>query len=386
MNEQDRKLFLISLAEGKTADSDKAEPDSAEDLIRYGLDLDDEEWDILSALAEIRSDASLEEMTFLTGLEPDQLRDKLDRLAAKGIICRQGPEGVPQQISEFHSSIKGQDHYQVLGVEPGSDSEQIRAAYVGLIRQYHPNRYKGPQNDKTRQVLKEIFINVTRAYDTLSDIERRKEYQKSIEEIAAKSKEEYDSLLAPLFGEQAPEENIADQKQSTAQQFYESALEDFRIGDYQSSNMNFKLAAAMDPECSDYSEGLKKTQAILDKQQAEELRKRAARLDKKGKFHAALGVYGRVAELMPEDPEPRYNMARMGYENDADLGQALESINAALDLDPLNIEFMLLLAKIRARLGHIDQAVRTCRKILAIERECREAREILDLLTGSNAT
>src|SRR5215208_6655746 len=62
------------------------------------------------------------------------------------------------------------DFYEVLGVGRGASAEEIKKAYRKLAREYHPDR--NPEDAKAEERFKEI----QQAYDTLSDAERRKQY------------------------------------------------------------------------------------------------------------------------------------------------------------------------------------------------------------------
>ena len=61
------------------------------------------------------------------------------------------------------------DCYSILGVPAAATTEEIRAAYRRLARQYHPDLNTGPQAEAR---MKEI----NHAYATLSDPQRRRHY------------------------------------------------------------------------------------------------------------------------------------------------------------------------------------------------------------------
>jgi len=62
------------------------------------------------------------------------------------------------------------DLYAMLGVAPTASAEEIKRAYRKLARQHHPDRNPGDVDAEAR------FKEVQAAYDTLSDPQRRAEY------------------------------------------------------------------------------------------------------------------------------------------------------------------------------------------------------------------
>jgi DnaJ-class molecular chaperone len=73
------------------------------------------------------------------------------------------------------------DYYALLGVAPGATTAQIKKAYRKLARQHHPDHNLGDPEAAAR------FQDITEAYETLTDPERREAYDRTRPKTKAKA-------------------------------------------------------------------------------------------------------------------------------------------------------------------------------------------------------
>ena len=64
------------------------------------------------------------------------------------------------------------DYYELLGVKKNATEEEIKKAYRGLAKKYHPDKNKGNKEAENK------FKEVSEAYAVLSDKEKREQYDR----------------------------------------------------------------------------------------------------------------------------------------------------------------------------------------------------------------
>lgn len=78
--------------------------------------------------------------------------------------------------------LKSKTFYEVLGVPADASTEQIRDVYKELARIYHPdsNFYDDIAPGKASADQVQVFKIITAAYNTLSDADKRADYDRTI--------------------------------------------------------------------------------------------------------------------------------------------------------------------------------------------------------------
>lgn len=73
-----------------------------------------------------------------------------------------------RSVIRYFSSI---NYYTVLGVSEDSSFGEIKKSYLAKLKQSHPDSESGDHNK---------FLELQKAFDTLSDVGRRKNYDKTM--------------------------------------------------------------------------------------------------------------------------------------------------------------------------------------------------------------
>jgi hypothetical protein len=81
-----------------------------------------------------------------------------------------------KEILEIFQSLPVQNHFQVLGVEPGCGDAEVKRAYTTLAKRFHPDVNRDPRVEDLRDILEAIFIRVGEAWEVLGDARSRASY------------------------------------------------------------------------------------------------------------------------------------------------------------------------------------------------------------------
>jgi len=68
------------------------------------------------------------------------------------------------------------DLFARLSVPRGASVDEVKSAYLRLVKQFHPDRYAAPGLADLQPGLRELLSSLNEAYATLSDRQRRSDY------------------------------------------------------------------------------------------------------------------------------------------------------------------------------------------------------------------
>jgi len=84
-----------------------------------------------------------------------------------------------EAIERRHRELSGlRDHFRVLGVPQGAHRDQVKTAFLRLVKQFHPDRLPADLRHLAPKMTA-VFESIREAYDTLHDEQRRADWMAS---------------------------------------------------------------------------------------------------------------------------------------------------------------------------------------------------------------
>ncbi|MDX9721885.1 MAG: J domain-containing protein [Myxococcota bacterium] len=156
-------------------------------------------------------------------------------------------EEIGTVVSEFLQRTQGGNHYQRLGVESSASMDDIRRAYLKLMRLFHPDNYFKRIDDDTMAKLELAYQAVTMAFETLIDQRSRDKYDIDIgnfSDAAGGSSADVKRKRAEL--EEYKAKNAP--RIRKAKELWDAAMLDEKAGKFNDAISKVKLAINFDPQ------------------------------------------------------------------------------------------------------------------------------------------
>ncbi|HYL99132.1 MAG TPA: DnaJ domain-containing protein, partial [Blastocatellia bacterium] len=136
-------------------------------------------------LSMVSAPTQVKDVASMTGLPEQDIRAAVCALLSLGLLRKgagpEEPEPVEQSeaddnIAQLQAEIARKihffsqaDYYEILGVTRRSSPAEIKSAYYGLAKKFHPDRFRQAEYADLRLKLEALFAKMTQAYETLSD-------------------------------------------------------------------------------------------------------------------------------------------------------------------------------------------------------------------------
>lgn len=156
------------------------EMEALDDVARHVVRASDGSADLTAIVAGSPGDedATLRAVYALITAGAIEPLDPKERLAGRR-RSKDAPLSREECLARLSGSAGG-DHYVVLGISSEASQEAVREAYYVLARRYHPDRFRAGDLQDLLPRFEAFFAQVTEAYNTLIDPDRRAEYDESL--------------------------------------------------------------------------------------------------------------------------------------------------------------------------------------------------------------
>lgn len=148
-----------------------------------------------------------------------------------------------QHLEEYLKQVEdAESYYEILGVSVKANLPEIKMAYFGLAKQYHPDKYHQADNKPMQQRVQNAFTEIARAYETLKDEKSREVYDFKLRKYLEYMKDEKSS---------SDPARILDESENARYEF-EKGFELLMRNDYQEALPYLTRAAQMSPNIARY--------------------------------------------------------------------------------------------------------------------------------------
>lgn len=245
----------------------------------------------------------------------------------------------------------GKNYYEILGVPRNAGEREIKAAYHRLARSLHPDKASSPEE---RKRVEEEFAIVSQAYNILKDKDKRAAYDRTLDEQQRQaltgqggerrsSSADSSAVNRPLSGA-----SVEKSRAAVARRAYLRGLQAFSTGDYGKAVEFFEAAIKNKDDEAAYHAKLAQTL-----------------LRAKRSFSRAVEAAKAAIQLDPYNVDYRLLLAEL-YEASGAKSKALETYEEILKWDPTNERAMLALAETRPP-STLQKIVRAIKSFLGRE-------------------
>jgi DnaJ-class molecular chaperone len=156
------------------------------------------------------------------------------------------------------------DYFELLGVDTTASASEVKRAFYGESRAYHPDRFFHLTDEAFKARVHEVYKRVTEAYYVLRDDVRRPKYLADVTGPDRARKLRFDEL-AEQETKAAVKQQAAEQigLHPKARQLFQTAMTDVEQGNLAAAERGLKMALTYEPQNTLYKERLAAVQDQL---------------------------------------------------------------------------------------------------------------------------
>lgn len=233
----------------------------------------------------------------------------------------------------FERMSRAANHYQVLGVTRNAEQDALKQTYHRLARRFHPDRFH--QDAEIHRRVEDAFAKITQAYEVLRDRKTRAAYDLKLarEQDAPATQPRVESRSEPQSSGRTAQSSTANTPAERAEESFQKGLAALKAGNMAAAFTALAEAARLEPQVARY-------RAQYGQLLASNMQMR----------HRAEAEIQAAILIEPSNVSYRIILARL-YQNLGFIKRAQGELERARALDPRNEEAQKLLAELQSAQG-----------------------------------
>jgi curved DNA-binding protein CbpA len=332
-------------------------------------------------LSRIDTPTAVSEVGALSGVPEEDARRAVCALVAAGLLklasdekdedeeaadkTEASMEELRDEVSRRLHFFTTADHYEVLEITRQSTTGDIKTAYYGLAKKFHPDRYhEVPRDSELRGQLEAVFSKLTQAYDVLKEPAQRAAYDAQIRKPSGALRKQ---APIPL----TPDVRVDERKLSTATRKTGALIQPSgqRSTDSAAAASTQHVAHETQPDIPAAGAPAGRTAEYYFQQGR-------ARFERK-EYHAAVHLLREAVKLDPARPQYHLHLGVALITNPRTRREAEQHLAKSAELDPYNSQVRAKLGMVYKEAGLPKKAEHYFREALNIDPENRVAKREL---------
>ncbi len=295
--------------------------------------------------------------------------------------------------------------YGLLGLDTRAAREDVETAYRDYVRDWHPDRFFSRDAGTKVEQIENNFVEVTRAYKTLRDANKRTVYDADLrgrgvtvvavgggvrdERVGFEVRVDRPSggstriapaALSPAAPPQAPSAPAASappavtrlqgqmaEQFARARTYFDAGVVDLGEGRFAKAESSFYLAMRYDPRNQEYAEKFRLAQTGAKRGRAAGFIGLGQTAEQFGNAREALVQYRKAVECDPEEGVAYAKLAMLLRQVEKDSREALTLLRKAVQKEPKQVAYRIALAELYVELKLLQNAGREVQAALQID-------------------
>lgn len=338
--------------------------------------------------------------------EPGQDRFGAFEFDRRTLLARSALTLEHKKETLFLSGAMGDlDHFEFFGIEPTDERKALKKAYFAFSRRFHPDTVFRREVGDYKPLIETVFKRGTEIYDALNgDAAFREAYARAVtarnatyrtelerarsavetarrEKLKAAASSRKDALRDRLkrntrTRRQSGVANPVAERLARAERYYKEGMAHYKSESFIAASNALRLAVSFDPKNERYEAAFEKVHERARQVKAEQQWKAGYMQESVGRTREAIACYLEAVDAWPRHDYCAH-VAGLMLELDLDLYRAAQLAQSAVNDEPQEVDYLLLLGRIYSTANLTKKAIGVLERALKVDPKNDEAKQTL---------